>query len=264
MNLRTHIRFLFTLSALTVCALQTPAEALWPVGQHTASVGPQIYQLKRVREGGTHQKGIMYGVRGVCERTEPNSLYWGVEGNWAKGTLEGTTGTGRALKSNMTESIAEGRLGWTFEGQLWTYFSFTPFAGIGYYEGENRFVPPTALTIRFTDTFAYFTAGFQSAFWVNDLFSVGLNIRAQDMYEGNDRISDDPDNPAFSTRIEDERHWVIETPLNCYPTFCGRCVEISLTPFYQYRHFGGREGIFDFLDTKFYILGARLTIGTAF
>lgn len=243
-----------------------PLEALWSIGQHTASLGPQIYQLRRVREGGSKQKGILYGLRGCIERTEPNAFYWGAEVDWAKGELKGTTASGNPLRSNMTETWVEGRAGWTFEGEWLSYFSITPFIGVGYYEAVNHFRPPTVTSVRFTDSFGFYSYGFQSKFWTNDMFSIGFNLKAQNMYEGKDVVSNDPDNPSIAMRIEDQRHWVVEFPLNCYPDpdVFGQAVEVSLTPFYQYRHFGGREGIFDFIDTKFYVLGARLTLGTSF
>lgn len=237
------------------------SEAFWPVAEQNISIAPQIYQIKRVREGGTKQKGPLYGARALLEHQLPYTPYWAIEGSWAEGTLRGVSAAGLPLKSHMMESIAEARLGWTFGSRL----TFTPFLGLGYYEGENRFIAPSAIHVQFTDTFFYSTAGFQTRYWMNMQCSLGANVRVQQMHRGKNRTSNDPGSPSRSIHMQNKIHWIFELPLETYSCLYGRVVEMGVTPFYQMRHFGGREGIdYDFLDTKYYVLGVRLTIGTQF
>ena len=40
---------------------------------------------------------------------------------------------------------------------------------------------------------------------------------------------------------------------------------INVTPFYRFRHFGGRPNFpFDYIDTKFQLYGVQATVGLSF
>lgn len=235
------------------------------VGCHTLWAGPEVYHAKRLRQGGSQQKGWLYGLRICCEREELNSLYWGIEGAWAEGRLNGDTPSGAELRSNMTDTEVEARLGFTMAGHCLTCFSIRPFIGIGYYQGVNRFLPPTPLPIRSADSWGFGTAGVATQFWCNDTWRVGLNVKARQMWNAKNRVSGDPGVPNIVTLIKDELNWVVEIPLEWYPWIYGRCCQVAATPFYQYRHLGGRESYpKDFFETKWWIYGGRLTFGVGF
>lgn len=263
---RRWLASLFLLAAVTVTpegqALCIPHICL---GRHVAWIGPEFYHAKRVREHRSRQDGWLYGLRLCLERDELDAFYWGVEGAWDQGVMRGKTIRGAPTKSLMTDEDIEGRFGYTFSGCWGLYYYIRPFIGIGYFHNENRFVHPTLLQVRTTEAYPFGTLGIMTRFWTSECYSIGLNVKVRQMYEGKFRVAKDPDFEPIQTGIADEDQWIVEIPLNWYPYFCERCYQISLTPFYQYRHLGGKEGFpVDFIDTKYWIYGARLTIGVGF
>ncbi|NGX53885.1 MAG: hypothetical protein K1000chlam4_00605, partial [Chlamydiae bacterium] len=112
----------------------------------------------------------------------------------------------------------------------------------------------------FTDTFDYFTTGFLSGFNFTPLLSMGLNFKVKFMMSGRSKISDDPLYDDVKLRMNNEIQLRVDVPLvfHCLPW---KRVQAALVPFYEYRHLGGREGFpFDYIDTKFTLLGARLDL----
>ncbi len=240
----------------------------WPcfrLGEHRLWIAPEVYNTKRLRQGGTHQQGWLGGIRACLERNEINALYWGVEGGWAKGPLEGRSFSGGIIRLNMTDADVEGRLGFTLGSYGCVNISLTPFVGVGCYKGEMRFIPPTPLTLRFCDTYTFASAGLLARVWCDEGFSMGINVKARQMYNGKERITDDPDLPDVILMMKDELCWLFELPLSWRFCYEGWPAEVGIMPFYENRHYGGREGFpMDFVDTQYFVYGLRFTLGTSF
>ncbi len=235
------------------------------LGRHRVWIAPQAYHMERLRKGGTYQSGWLGGIRGCIERDVVNGFYWGVEGAWAQGPLSGHTSSGRKIKSDMTEAEVEGRIGVTLGGGSQYFATITPFVGGGYYEGANSYVSPSPLTIKATTAYEFFTAGFLSKVWYEDLFSVGFNFKVRQMNEAKEKISHDPDRSNSTMLIGDRQGWIAELPLTTELFWNGDPFELGLVPFYEKRHYGGQENHpTDFYSTKYYIYGLRLLLGAYF
>ena len=222
--------------------------------------GPEIYHIKRWRNGGTKQTGRMDGVRVGFDRIKRHGWYIGVDGFYSTGHLEGHNARGRTLDSDLTDIIFEGRVGFTLQDQTECQHTFTPFVGYGYFHEVNNFHSPSPIPYTFTDTFDYFTTGFLSGFNFTPLLSMGLNFKVKFMMSGRSKISDDPLYDDVKLRMNNEIQLRVDVPLvfHCLPW---KRVQAALVPFYEYRHLGGREGFpFDYIDTKFTLLGARLDL----
>lgn len=227
-------------------------------------VGPEIYWMRRWRAGGTVQTGRIDGIRAQLERIRGNSWYAGVNILYASGDLEGHNAFDFALKSEITDFIVEGRAGYTLQGCGRNCPFFTIFGGYGYFKETNDFHLPSPIPFKFTDTFNYIAAGFLSGINFTPLLSMGLNFEVRFMLNGQSEVTDDPLFEDITLLMNNETHYRIEVPIN-YCLHCPFLLETSLVPFYEFRHFGGREGFpFDYLDTKFSLLGARLSVAYRF
>ena len=240
----------------------------WPCiryGHHRVWIAPEAYHTRRERQGGADQEGWLGGIRACLERDEVNALYWGLEGGWAEGRLKGIDSQGQDLNINMTDLGIEARLGITLAARLRLNMSITPFVGIGYYQGVMRFVPPSRLTIRLCDYYKFATVGIMTKVWCDERLSVGLNIKVRQMYNGKERSSRDPDYPDETVLMKDELSWCFEMPISSQYCYEGWPINLGVTPFYEERHYGGREGYpMDFVDTKYFIYGVRFILGTIF
>lgn len=236
-------------------------------GPHRVGVGPEIYFMQRKKDGGSSQRGFMFGARAQYDRIRPNSIYWGAEGQWAVGTLCGHNADHDQLRSRKRDSEIEGRLGYTWRKKFGCNFWLTPFAGWGYFEGTNKFIHPSPLEYKITNTFSYLLTGFLWRVDIKPFFSLGLNFKAKYSTGAKSHISDDP-NPEINNVcliIEDKFSYNLDVPL--YFDFCcgRRKFEITFVPFYHFRHYGAHENHpFDFIDTRFHMYGARLMFNYIF
>lgn len=85
------------------------------------------------------------------------------------------------------------------------------------------------------------------------------------MYNAKCAVTGDPDVDDFNLLIEDDWNYRIELPMiyRFCPCFGG--FEAQVTPFYEFRHYGGRENFpFDFIDTKLMIWGFNLLLSYRF
>ncbi len=226
----------------------------------TLSVGPEVYHMSRIRIGGTHQEGWIDGVRLGFDRIKKYCWYFGGDLLYAKGELKGATGTGRPLVSELTDQIYEIRLGYTLQKEGCYAHFFVPFAGWGHFREINQFSPPSPIPCTFTDSFSYWTAGFLSGVNFKTLLSIGLNFKLRFMHNGQSEVTEDPLYDDVTLLMKDEIHVRVDLPIALTsPTSC--VMGFLLTPFFEYRHFGGREGFpFNFKDTKFYLYGARFAL----
>lgn len=247
--LRYLVAFIFGLSAFPCSA--TPC--------YFITAGPEIYHFIRNREGGTHQSGRIDGVRFGIDRIKSYGLYVGLDYLLADGGLEGKTATGLALKSTLTDEIFEARLGFTLQQKAKGCPLFIPFGGWGHFKEINDFHQPSPLLCKFTDTFNYLTVGFLSGINFTPLLSMGINFKLKFMQDAKSKVSNDPKYGDVTLKIKEEIHARVDIPIAYAP--CRSAMGILLSPFFEFRHFGGREGFpFNFRDTKFYLYGARFAL----
>lgn len=229
------------------------------------SVGPEIYHIHRVREGGSTQSGWMYGVRLSYNMIKRYKLYWGAELLWAKGQLTGRSGAGAKLKSNFTDENLEGRLGYTFQCKSCLQPYFTPFVGYGVFRETNNYIDPSPMQIHFQNRYKYFVVGFLSGISPWPEWIIGINFKAMPMWEAKCRVSNDTQYQTQSMLIKDEINYRVELPIIYLLCFCGQQFDLRFVPFYESRHYGKRENFpFDFLDTKLRIFGADFQISYRF
>jgi hypothetical protein len=225
------------------------------------TAGAEIYHFIRNREGGTHQDGPMKGFRISFDRIKRYGIYMGAEYIYGQGSLEGKTATGRPLSSELTDNILEFRLGITLQQPTRQTPFFTPFAGWGHFHEVNKFFSPSPLPCTFTDTFHYFVAGFLSGINFTPLLSMGVNFKLKFMQDAKSMVSEDPIYDDVTLLIKDELLARLDIPFYYHPQNTLLNLGFELTPFFEYRHFGGREGFpFNFKDTKFYLYGARIAL----
>lgn len=223
---------------------------------HHFSVGPEVYWLKRSRDGGTKQSGWMGGAHFNYQRLGRYKWYWGIDAGYAKGTLKGRTGNDEKLKSAFTDQHIEGRFGYSLQGKCNFIPSFTPFIGFGYFQDTNKFHAPSPMLLKFITTYRYFAFGFLASITPTDFLSLGLNFEGRAMIHARSKVTHDPDFDDASMIVGEKCNYRIEAPITW------RCAErftLALSPFYEYRQYGNRENHpFDFFDTKFRLYGATL------
>jgi hypothetical protein len=236
-------------------------------GPHGVGIGPEIYFMQRKKDGGSNQRGFMYGARFNYDRIRKSSLYWGAEAQWATGTLCGHNTDHVELKSRKRDSEIEGRLGYTWKRKLGCNFWITPFLGGGYFEGTNRFVKPTPLEYKITNFLPYLVSGFLWRIDVKPCFSIGLNLKVKYSVGAHSHISDDPDPEVNNERlvIEDKFSYNVDVPFYFDFSCGGKKMEVTFSPFYHFRHYGAHENHpYDFIDTRFHMYGARLMFSCLF
>lgn len=227
-------------------------------------IGEESYFFWRDRDGGTKQDGRIDGVRVGADRIKRYSLYLGADYLYANGRLDGKSASGSPLHSWLTDEIFEARIGYTLQKNARESSGcpfFIPFLGWGTFKEINDFHPPSPLPCKYTDTFNFFVAGFLSGVNITPLLSMGINFKVRFMQDAESKVSNDPLYDDVTLKVEDETLYRLEVPFTYSPcnSFLGIAGQIA--PFYEFRHFGGREGYpFNFRDTKFHLLGMRLSL----
>lgn len=231
-------------------------------------IGPQIYNLERTKEGGTKQNGALYGGRISYERLKDFGFYFGAFLDAAWGPINGHTGSGTGLSSNFTDLEIQGLVGYTINCNNRFKAQLTPFVGVGYLQQTNKITEPLIFkSLQFQDRIEYYSFGFLTTSYLNDLWSIGLRMTVKFMYDANCYITDDPD-PTIEDMtqvIENKMLFALDLPIT-YKLFanCSR-YKITLMPFFQTRHLGGRMNYpMDFLDTRYKAYGARLLFDIMF
>jgi hypothetical protein len=241
--------FIFSLTVLSLFAL---CEDEYPF-RNQFSIGPEGYHVKRNREGGTWQNGWLGGLRGNYDHIKRCRLYWGIEGSYASGTLDGRTGSGIKIRSTFTDELIEGRLGYTFQSKGFPYIRISPYGGYGYFRETNKFKNPSPLHVKFTTQFNYIAFGFLSQATLSPSFAAGFNLKMKYPWHPKCLTSNDPDFSKHTQLIQENVIWRVELPLT-YRN-CTR-FQYLISPFYENRTYGGRENYpFDFFRTRYEIYG---------
>jgi len=226
-------------------------------GNNQVYTGPVAYHVNRVKKGGTEQNGWAYGGKIGYDRIKPWGFYWGAEGSYAVGKLDGKSSNGDKLKSNFYDGWAEGRFGFTFQQAEGYQFTFVPFIGGGYQWETNNFIDPSPLKVHTQVKGGYACAGFLSKVALYSCFRAGIDFKAKFLIDAYNHISHDPDFSDSSLLIKNEYQYKIELPLE----YVYRNFNFGVVPFYEYRHYGGKAGFpFDFVDTRLNLWGAFLKL----
>jgi len=255
------IRLLVTLLFFVFLEGSASAFVCWEdisKARHWMFMGPEVYHVKRIREGGTRQSGWMYGVRGSYDRIRRYKWYWGFDAAYAQGILRGHSGTGENLKSRFSDAVVEGRFGYTLQSKSASCASLTPFIGLGYFVERNHYIHPSPLKVHFRNSFYYFAFGAQSKAYITPTLSIGANVTGKYSLDGHVDVTRDSDRKIV-LHYEHEFQCRVAIPL--IYSFCCKGYETSLclNPFYEFRHFGGHDRVpFNFLDTRLKVFGVDL------
>lgn len=231
------------------------------LAQHSCSFGISSYYIKRKREGGSRQTGGLVGAYVHYERLCPWGFYWSGEMLRTSGDLEGSSSGGTSLDSHLTEWESEASLGYAFPFHVGKPSLIVPFAGVGYFESTNDFHLPSPMTITIQNRFVFASVGFLWRIAWNECTHVSLRFRTHYAFDAKNSIYNDPVFGDLELFVEDRPQYSIDLPIHYQ--CCGEKGNTSVvfTPFFQRRHLGGRENFpFDFIDTKFYLLGAHIQL----
>jgi len=244
------------LSGNDCCCLPAP---------NTLSIGPEFYQVHRTREGGTVQNGWISAGRATYDRIKAFGMYWGANALYGIGPLKGHTGFGDEIKSTFKDYQIEARVGFTFQTVKWIQPYITPFIGIGYRKEYNNFHEPSPLVLNFETKYPYGAFGVLSGVNICPQFSIGLNFKGEVMYDARCDVTGDQEMEDFTLLINDDWNYRIELPIIYRFCRCASGFEMQLTPFYEHRHYGGRENYpFDYIDTKLMLWGFNLLLSYRF
>ena len=234
-------------------------------GPHRGFIGPEIYHMKRIKKSGSQQTGWLYGGSALYERLKNQGCYWALSGYYTYGCLTGKTAPGDRLKSKLSETEIEGRLGYSFCLNQRKSLSLTPYAGYGSLYSKNQFVAPSPFVYTFHDRFHYGAVGLLSSICLTPSLETGFDFKAKFMVEGKSIVAGDPDNDKVSLLMENETHYEINIPTRYHSCWKNYDIIVSLVPFYRFRHYGGRESYpSHFVDTKFHIYGGKCIVHLCF
>jgi len=228
-------------------------------------LGPETYHLRRNREGGSHQEGQLNGLRVGFDYIRKHSWYFGLDYLYATGEVKGRSRRGSRLQSELTDQNVEVRVGYRLRQAENGQPYIIPFGGYGYLREVNDFRLPSPLPFKFTDTIEYVAIGFLSGVNFTPLISIGINFKVRFMLNGKSRITEDPFREDATLMIENEIQYRLDLPIKITPCHTLFGIDFSCIPFYEFRHFGGREDFpFDFMDTKFYLYGVQGAVAYRF
>lgn len=241
-----------------LCCDESPR---WWVRGNMVTLAPEYYYVKRTRKGGTSQTGNAGGIRLSYDYIKRYNFYLGGQFFYGRGTLTGRSGNGAKIKSELTDKQIEGYIGYTFEYKYFPNFSLTPFVGGGYFTETNNFKHPSPLQVKMRMHSRYAAFGFLSSAMLTPYLSAGLNLRIRGLWEARNKIIGDEDFDTINQYVEDKFHYRVELPfVYCCAFLCDH-VYLGLMPFYEFRHYGGKENYpFDFFDTKYKIYGADFQV----
>lgn len=253
------------ISSLFLHALSSAALHEQSTQGHRFLAGPEIYHVRRTREGGTKQTGYLFGGKMLYDHIKRYKFYWAAEASYARGPLCGHTGQKKKIRSCLSESLIEGRFGYTFQTKKWLRPAFTPFAGAGYFWETNRYSKSSPLPIHTQIAYRYVTGGFLASLTWNKTWQAGVTLKLRYMLNPRCKITHDPEYKKISLKVgNDKFQYRIEFPLNyysgCQYALPHCCYGFSVIPFYERFCYERQSAYpFDFLKTQFSNYGATLS-----
>jgi hypothetical protein len=223
-------------------------------------LGPELYSMQRIREGGSHQSGRIDAGYVCIERIKPCSWYLGADFLYGKGILKGSNAVGALIKLHLTDQIAEARLGYMLQQIAFCGPYYIPFCGYGYFCERSHFIFPSPNLVTFRDSFQFIVAGFLSGVNFSPLLSMGINFKMRFMLNGQSQVTDDALAEDITLIMKNEMQVRLDLPITYRPK-PNLGIGFQIDPFYEFRHFGGRFGYpFNFKDTRLYLYGARFMV----
>ncbi len=244
----------FASNELTFCESE---ECVTPLKRtpHIVAIDPAVSYLRRTKEGGTTQTGLLYGIRGSYDYIKRYKPFFEVQASIELGSLKGHTKT-NALHSKWQDEMAEANLGYTLQYKMSPYYSFTPFIGGGYMREANRFTGKEAIQLKFITAFPYLSCGFLSSVCFENGLRIGLNFRVKTPWDINCKVENDPEYKHISLIVNEKQHYRAEMPISYHKTLLCGTIEMGIAPYYELRQYGRRENYpFDFLKTKIELIG---------
>lgn len=253
----------FLVFTLFVFSIPSFASALvvfnpFPKGSQHLYAGPEFYHLRRSKEGGSKQKGWLYGFRGTYERLRcEGGLYYAIDGGVAKGDLNGHTGSGKKLNSTIRDWQIEGRVGYAFSLARLPRVQYVPYAGYGYFHSKNSFKRP-AIPFTYREHFDYGALGIY-VWWKSSLcLKAGIHFKAAWMNDAKCKVSHDPEHHHLTLYIGNKKQYEVELPVVYRTCVKGKEINILAAPFFRFRHLGFQENYpFDHFDTRFHLYGIK-------
>jgi hypothetical protein len=257
----THIYFLFFLilcSSIDGLYVSSGPSSYAP---DVLDIGPQVFFLRRIRKGGTRQDGRLEGAYVSYDYLKKQSFYFGGTWETLTGNIEGETGRGASLKSTIKDQLFEGRIGYTFQHPSVLHTFFVPLIGYGYFVENNSYNPPSPMTFTYVNSYQYALTGFLTGADLNTYFGFWISLKVRFMIDGTAKVEDDPySEEDVELKMNDELSFRLDTPLIFSPPFFGSHLKITLTPCYEYRHYGGRKGYpYNYIDTEMNLIGGRVS-----
>lgn len=232
---------------------------------HSIFFGPEIYYIHRKKEGGSRQTGWLYGGNVIYERRISNGFYWALDSYITHGQITGKTRSKKRLKSNLTDTQIDGRLGYSICFQKCKNLILIPYCGYGYLHSKNDFKDPSPIPCEFHNHIQYGLVGVTNSLSLTQRLTAGLQCTAKYVFNGENKIKDDPQYDNITLTIGDEVQYEIEAPFRYTTCWRGREIIANFSPFYRLRHFGGNANYpFDFIDTKFHLYGGTFTVRLCF
>lgn len=248
----------FWLLLLVVLGSMLHAKSLPP---NILDVGPEVFYIRRQRAGGTKQVARMDGILIDYDRLKRYSWYVGGTFSYAQGRLKGHSGNQSEILSTLTDKIWEGRFGYNFQRKGPKGYFVAPYGGYGYFDEVNDFHPPTPIPFKYKNSFNFVSAGFLSGVNLSTVFTMWINFKMKFMLNGKTKVTDDPTMGDSTLSMNNEVLARIDVPLIFSPSCVQLGLEFVVDPFYEFRHFGGREGFpFDYIDTKYNLYGANFAL----
>ena len=88
-----------------------------------------------------------------------------------------------------------------------------------------------------------------------------IDVKMKFMLNGKTKVSNDPVMGDATLLMNNQVLARISVPLIFSPPCVRMGLEFVVDPFYEFRHYGGREGFpFDYIDTKYNLYGANFAL----
>lgn len=233
---------------------------------HSVTLSCQAYWMRRTREGGSEQTGVLKGFWTEYERFARERLYWSVHFYNAKGILDGHTGSDARLKSNKKESEVEGRIGYCLTLKRYPNFCIAPFIGFGAFTGNNQFIEPSPLEFTMETHFLFTGIGFKSQYSFTPFISLGMQLEVKIPYDVHCKIKNFDELENVTQFIKEKAGVEVELPFQVkLPKRSCFQIGAAVVPFYRYRKYGAQSNYpFDYPKTSFQIAGARMELKAFF